>query len=130
MGLEYKVVNEETLPAFYAFFSSLAALKLHLASSDQLSLTNTAHYDFSLDYTVILPSVATLAVETEQEEDGRWIAEIPALPGVLAYGDSCAAAVTNAQQLASRVLLSQPTGGFGNVGGLSVNVADSDILRR
>ena len=27
-----------------------------------------------------------LTVETEREEDGRWIAEIPELPGVLAYG--------------------------------------------
>jgi predicted RNase H-like HicB family nuclease len=25
-------------------------------------------------------------VETEQESDGRWIAEVPELPGVLAYG--------------------------------------------
>ena len=27
-----------------------------------------------------------LKVEIEREEDGRWIAELPALPGVLAYG--------------------------------------------
>ncbi|HEX9842911.1 MAG TPA: type II toxin-antitoxin system HicB family antitoxin, partial [bacterium] len=29
-----------------------------------------------------------LKIEIEQEADGRWIAEVPALPGVLAYGDS------------------------------------------
>lgn len=29
-----------------------------------------------------------LTIETEQEEDGRWIAEIPEIPGVLVYGDS------------------------------------------
>ena len=28
----------------------------------------------------------TFAVEIDREEDGRWIAEVPALPGVLAYG--------------------------------------------
>ncbi len=27
-----------------------------------------------------------LQIESEQDEDGRWIAEVPALPGVLAYG--------------------------------------------
>ncbi len=27
-------------------------------------------------------------IEFEREEDGRWIAEIPKLPGVLAYGDT------------------------------------------
>jgi predicted RNase H-like HicB family nuclease len=29
-----------------------------------------------------------LTIEYEQAEDGRWIAEIPQLPGVMAYGDS------------------------------------------
>lgn len=43
-------------------------------------------------------------VETEQEEDGRWIAEVPALPGVLAYGDSRDEAVARAESLALRVL--------------------------
>ena len=28
----------------------------------------------------------TLAVEFDREEDGRWIAEVPTLPGVMAYG--------------------------------------------
>lgn len=29
-----------------------------------------------------------LKIDFEQEEDGRWIAEIPALAGVMAYGES------------------------------------------
>jgi predicted RNase H-like HicB family nuclease len=29
-----------------------------------------------------------LRIETEREEDGRWIAEVPALPGVLTYGET------------------------------------------
>jgi predicted RNase H-like HicB family nuclease len=46
----------------------------------------------------------TLSVELEQEEDGRWIAEIPELPGVLAYGESPADARAKAQALALRVV--------------------------
>jgi predicted RNase H-like HicB family nuclease len=45
-----------------------------------------------------------LKVETEREEDGRWIAEVPALPGVLAYGESDAVARARAQALALRVI--------------------------
>jgi len=45
-----------------------------------------------------------LSVELEQEEDGRWIAEIPELPGVLAYGESPADARAKAQALALRVV--------------------------
>ena len=45
-----------------------------------------------------------LKVEIEQEEDGRWIAEIPDLPGVLAYGASAAEARARAQALALRVV--------------------------
>ena len=43
-------------------------------------------------------------VETEIEADGRWIAEILDLPGVLAYGSTEKAAVASAQALALRIL--------------------------
>lgn len=43
-------------------------------------------------------------VETEQEADGRWIAEVPELPGVLVYAPSRAEAVRKAQALSLRVL--------------------------
>lgn len=43
-------------------------------------------------------------VEVEREADGRWIAEIESLPGVLAYGQSREEAVARAQALALRVL--------------------------
>ena len=39
-------------------------------------------------------------LECEQEEDGRWIAEVPELPGVLAYGSSSADAMSKAEVLA------------------------------
>ena len=45
-----------------------------------------------------------LNVETEQETDGRWIAEIIDLPGVLAYGATRQEAIDRAQALALRVV--------------------------
>jgi predicted RNase H-like HicB family nuclease len=45
-----------------------------------------------------------LTVETEEEEDGRWIAEIPDLPGVMAYGSNPAEARARVQALALRVV--------------------------
>ena len=43
-------------------------------------------------------------LDLEQEEDGRWIAEIPELPGVLAYGATPVQAKAKAKALALRVL--------------------------
>jgi len=43
-------------------------------------------------------------VETEQEVDGRWIAEVPELPGVLAYGNTHEEAVRKARALSLHVL--------------------------
>ena len=43
-------------------------------------------------------------IETEQEEDGRWIAEVLELPGVLKYGRSQAEAMALVEALALRVL--------------------------
>jgi predicted RNase H-like HicB family nuclease len=39
-----------------------------------------------------------------EREDGRWIAEIPELPGVMVYGDTRNQAISKAQALALRVL--------------------------
>jgi predicted RNase H-like HicB family nuclease len=41
-------------------------------------------------------------IECEQEQDGRWIAEVPDLPGVLVYGSSAEAATASAEVLALR----------------------------
>ena len=114
MPVAYKVINEESLPVFYAFFSSLTAMKLTPIVDDVLLLQNTTDQYFTLNYDTVLQSAASLDVETEQEDDGRWIAEIPSLPGVLAYGDSVGSAIASARQLASRVIASQPTGGLVN----------------
>ncbi|MDO8751450.1 MAG: type II toxin-antitoxin system HicB family antitoxin [Dehalococcoidia bacterium] len=45
-----------------------------------------------------------LRIETEQEADGRWIAEVAGLPGVMAYGPTPEAATAKAKALALRVL--------------------------
>jgi predicted RNase H-like HicB family nuclease len=46
----------------------------------------------------------TFTVEYEQEDDGRWLAEVLELPGVLAYGQTSEEATAKAQALALRVL--------------------------
>lgn len=43
-------------------------------------------------------------IETEEEKDGRWIAEVATLPGVLVYGATEEEAMTKAEALALRVL--------------------------
>ena len=43
-------------------------------------------------------------IEHEREDDGRWIAEIPEIPGALAYGATANEAMAKAEALALRVL--------------------------
>jgi predicted RNase H-like HicB family nuclease len=45
-----------------------------------------------------------LMIEVEREDDGRWIAEVPELPGVMAYGQTREEAIDRAQSLSLRVL--------------------------
>ncbi|HRC84946.1 MAG TPA: type II toxin-antitoxin system HicB family antitoxin [Thermoanaerobaculia bacterium] len=46
----------------------------------------------------------TFSVELEEETDGRWIGEVPELPGTLVYGSSRAEALAKVEALALRVL--------------------------
>jgi predicted RNase H-like HicB family nuclease len=46
----------------------------------------------------------SLSIEYHREVDGRWLADIPALPGVTAYGDSKRQATAAAQALALRLI--------------------------
>jgi predicted RNase H-like HicB family nuclease len=68
-------------------------------------------------------SCMKLALETEQEDDGRWIAEVPQLPGVLAYGGTRDEAMARAEVLALRVLAEQLEHGEARLIGLSISVA-------
>lgn len=64
-----------------------------------------------------------LNVESEQEADGRWIAEVLGLPGVLAYGDSNEEAVAKAEALALRVIAEQLE--HGETAALDINISIS-----
>lgn len=59
-------------------------------------------------------------VEIEQEEDGRFLAEVVELPGVMAYGNSREVALAHAQALALRVLADRLEHGEGPSGPVSV----------
>jgi predicted RNase H-like HicB family nuclease len=43
-------------------------------------------------------------IEIEREEDGRWIAEVPDLPGVMAYGETQEDAISKVEVLSLRVM--------------------------
>ena len=45
-----------------------------------------------------------LSIELDREDDGRWIAEALELPGVMSYGETCEAAISNAERLAIEVI--------------------------
>ena len=52
----------------------------------------------------MIEATLTLQIQIEQEEDDRWIAEVPELPGVMTYGASPGEARARAQELALWVL--------------------------
>ncbi len=62
-------------------------------------------------------------IEYEQEADGRWLAEVLELPGVLAYGQTADEAIAKAQALALRVLADQLEHGEGTREMLSISFA-------
>jgi predicted RNase H-like HicB family nuclease len=53
---------------------------------------------------MLMAKVTQLKIELEQEEDGRWIGEVPSLPGVMAYGQTKGAALAAVQALALRAM--------------------------
>ena len=62
-------------------------------------------------------------LECEREDDGRWIAEVPQLPGVLAYGATADEAMSKAEILALRVLADRLEHGESRPHSISFNVA-------
>ena len=61
----------------------------------QTKLLNSLELDSKMNFTI----------EQEQESDGCWLAEVPELPGVLAYGASSLEAMSKAEVLALRVIV-------------------------
>ncbi|OGW33818.1 MAG: hypothetical protein A2X58_04285 [Nitrospirae bacterium GWC2_56_14] len=45
-----------------------------------------------------------MKIDVEKEEDGRWIAEVSDLPGVLAYGKTREDSIAKVEALALRVI--------------------------
>lgn len=62
-------------------------------------------------------------IDCEQEEDGRWIAEVLELPGVLVYGPSREAAIDKVQALTLRVLADRLEHNESPLGWISVSFA-------
>jgi predicted RNase H-like HicB family nuclease len=62
-------------------------------------------------------------IECEREEDGRWLAEVPQLPGVLAYGSSPDEAMGKAEVLALRVLAERLEHGESRAHSINISVA-------
>ncbi len=65
----------------------------------------------------------TFTVEYEQETDGRWLAEVIELPGVLAYGSTSEEALAKTQALALRVLADRLEHGEGAPEFVSISFA-------
>ena len=62
-------------------------------------------------------------IECELEEDGRWLAEVPQLPGVLAYGSTADDAMAKAEVLALRVLAERLEHGESRPHSINISVA-------
>jgi len=67
--------------------------------------------------------MVNLDIESEREADGRWLAEVPQWPGVLAYGATRDEAVARVQVLALRVLAERLEHSESQPGSISISVA-------
>lgn len=63
------------------------------------------------------------SIECEREDDGRWLAEVPQLPGVLAYGGTADEAMAKAEVLALRVLAERLEHGESRAHSIKISVA-------
>lgn len=63
------------------------------------------------------------SIECEREDDGRWLAEVPDLPGVMAYGSTAEEAQAKAQVLALRVLAERIEHGEARPVDINISVA-------
>ena len=59
---------------------------------------------FRFDTWRFLNILSPMKIEVEKETDGRWIAEVPELPGVMAYGETKEEAIAKSEALALRII--------------------------
>jgi predicted RNase H-like HicB family nuclease len=71
-------------------------------SGDSVSSGDRHILSFTTVWSII--DLVTFTVETEQETDGRWIAEIAQIPGAMAYGATRDEAIARVEALGLRVL--------------------------
>ena len=64
-------------------------------------------YTSDVDWRYLPDPAMNYTLECELEDDGRWLAEVLELPGVLAYGSTQNEAMANAEALALRVIAEQ-----------------------
>jgi predicted RNase H-like HicB family nuclease len=62
-------------------------------------------------------------IECEREKGGQWLAEVPQLPGVIAYGASADEAMVKAEALALRVLAERLEHGESRAHAINISVA-------
>ena len=62
------------------------------------------------------------SIECEREDDGRWIAEIPELPGALAYGNTPEEAMARSEVLALRAIAEQLEHGESGPKAISISI--------
>lgn len=62
-------------------------------------------------------------IESEREDDGRWLAEAPELPGVMAYGATRDEALSKAEVLVLRVLAERLEHNEGAAQSISISIA-------
>ena len=75
-----------------------------MKSIDALTRLTQIRFDIDGRYLICLLHRCVMQIEIEQEEDGRWLTEIPDLPGVMVYGATRDEAVARVKALALRVL--------------------------
>lgn len=64
-----------------------------------------------------------LSIQHEQETDGRWLAEVPELPGALAYGKTREEAMAKVEALALRVVAEQLENGESRAVPITISIA-------
>ncbi|HUW38389.1 MAG TPA: hypothetical protein VMV91_13775 [Rhodocyclaceae bacterium] len=62
------------------------------------------------------------SIECEEEMDGRWLAEVPQLPGVLCYGQSAEEATAKAEVLALRTMAERLEHGESKAVAISISI--------
>jgi len=78
---------------------------------------------FGRSFCYVKVSHMHFSIESEREEDGRWLAEVADLPGVLAYGSTRDEALAHAEILALRVLADRLEHREGEPQAISISIA-------